>query len=216
MGGMTATRPQPRTIEGRYVRLSPLVHDELAELFLAIGNPTVFAGGFGGGPSGYRDTADAFVEWAAAYFQIAAGNVYGIRLIGGPHDGELVGTSTLTEFDESTESAHLGWTAYDPRVWGTVVNAEAKLLILSEAFENGFGRVKLQADVRNERSRAAIAKLGATSEGIMRRHVKRADGSWRDSAIFSITVDDWPRVSASLRERVERQDGRPVLYRSVS
>jgi RimJ/RimL family protein N-acetyltransferase len=87
------------------------------------------------------------------------------------------------------------------------VNPEAKLLLLGAAFEHGFGRVKIQADVLNSRSRAAIAKLGATFEGIVRRDRPRADGSWRDSAVFSVIVDDWPAVQAGLRERVENQGG---------
>jgi RimJ/RimL family protein N-acetyltransferase len=115
-----------------------------------------------------------------------AANVHAVRLRGGPHDGLLVGTSTLGDFDLRLGYAHLGWTAYDPRVWGTAVNAEAKLLILGSAFDNGFERVKIQADVLNTRSRAAIGRLGATFEGIARHDMRRADGAWRDSAIFSI------------------------------
>jgi len=108
------------------------------------------------------------------------------------------------------------WTAYDPRVWGTAVNAEAKLLLLGLAFDHGFGRVKIQADSLNERSRAAIGGIGATFEGIVRRDIPRADGSWRDSAVFSIIRDDWPRVRAGLEQRLERHGDRPVLFRTRS
>ena len=125
-----------------------------------------------------------------------------IRLAGGADDGTLVGTSTLGEYDLPNEAAHIGWTAWDPRVWGTAVNPEAKLLMLAEAFDNGFGRVKLQADVLNERSRAAILKLGAQFEGVQRRAVRRADGSWRDTAVYSILVDEWPSVRAGLERRL--------------
>jgi RimJ/RimL family protein N-acetyltransferase len=134
-----------------------------------------------------------------------------IRLVGGPDAGRVVGTTTLGDIEPAYEAAHIGWTAYDPRVWGTVVNPEAKLLLLGAAFEHGFGRVKIQADVLNTRSRAAIAKLGATFEGIVRRDRPRADGSWRDSAVFSVIIDDWPDVEARLRERVDNQGaGRAV------
>ena len=208
---MSAQRPAPAVIEGEYIRLEPLTRALLPELYRAIGHPEVFAGGYGGGPAGYRDTEAGFVEFAERYYAWEVGNPYAIRLTGGAHDGLLVGTSTLGDFEPAREAAHLGWTAYDPRVWGTVVNPEAKLLILGEAFAHGFGRVKIQADVRNERSRAAIAKLGAVYEGIVRRDVKRADGSWRDSAVFAVTVDDWPAVREGLRERVASQGGgRPV------
>ena len=65
----------------------------------------------------------------------------GARLVGGADAGTLVGTSTLGDFDETNEHTHIGWTAWDPRTWGTAVNPEAKLLMLTEAFEHGFGRV---------------------------------------------------------------------------
>lgn len=203
---MTARRPAPGTLEGRHIRLEPLGSDDLPDLFRAIGHPQVFAGGFGGGPAGYRATVEEFVAWARGAFAWDKGNVYGVRLPG----GELVGTTTLADFDETNEHAHLGWTAYDPRVWGTAVNPEAKLLLLGLAFDSGFGRVKIQADVRNDRSRAAIARLGATFEGIVRRDRLRADGTWRDSAVFSIIVDDWPSVRAGLEQRVARFGDVPV------
>jgi RimJ/RimL family protein N-acetyltransferase len=205
---MSAVRPDPdEALEGRYVRLEGLTHEVLPELYEAIGHPEVFAGGYGGGPQGYRDSVEGFVEFAEGYYQWGRGNPYVIRLVGGPDAGRVVGTTTLGDFEPAFEAAHIGWTAYDPRVWGTVVNPEAKLLLLGAAFEHGFGRVKIQADVLNSRSRAAIAKLGATFEGIVRRDRPRADGSWRDSAVFSVIVDDWPAVQTALRERVENQGG---------
>lgn len=195
---MAATRPAPRTIEGRFIRLEPLTRDALSELFAAIGTPEVFAGGYGGGPAGYRSTLEGFLEFADGYYALERNNVYAARL----PDGRLVGTSTLGDFDEAREHAHIGWTAWSPSVWGTAVNPEAKLLMLGEAFDAGFGRVKLQADALNSRSRAAILKLGATFEGIVRRDQLRADGSWRDTAVYSILVDEWPAVQARLEERL--------------
>ncbi|MGX5681618.1 GNAT family N-acetyltransferase [Schumannella luteola] len=195
---MAATRPAPRTIEGRFIRLEPLERDALPELFEAIGTPEVFAGGYGGGPAGYRPTLEGFLEFAEGYYALERNNVYAARLL----DGRLVGTSTLGDFDEAREHAHIGWTAWSPSVWGTAVNPEAKLLMLGEAFDHGFGRVKLQADALNARSRAAILKLGATFEGIVRRDQLRADGTWRDTAVYSILVDEWPAVRARLEERL--------------
>lgn len=212
---MTAIRPAPRELIGRHVRLAPLTLDDLPALFVAIGHPIVFAGGYGGGPAGYRGTEAEFIEFATGYSAWATGNVYGVWLVGGPHDGVLVGTSTLGDFDEAVEHAHIGWTAYDPRVWGTAVNVETKLLMLGEAFDAGFGRVKIQADELNTRSRAAITRLGATFEGIFRRDRLRADGTWRNSAVFSVLIEEWPAVRAGLLERLERFEGRPVLYRSM-
>jgi RimJ/RimL family protein N-acetyltransferase len=200
---MPAVRPTPTEIAGRFIRLRPLTRDDLPELFTAIAHPIVFAGGYGGGPAGYRDTLPAFVEWAETYYAWEASNVYAVCLL----DGTLVGTSTLGDFDEANEATHIGWTAYDPRVWGTAVNPEAKLLLLGLAFESGFHRVKIQADAVNDRSRAAILKLGATFEGIVRRDRPRADGSWRDSAVFSILSDEWPSVKAGLEARIAASKG---------
>jgi RimJ/RimL family protein N-acetyltransferase len=206
----------PSVIGGRFVRLEPLRREHLPALFLAIGHPVVFAGGYGGGLAGYRDTEAGFTEWAESYFRWDDCNLYAVFLVGGPHDGELVGTTTLADFEPLREATHIGWTAYDPRVWGTAVNAEAKLLLLGLAFDHGFGRVKIQADALNERSRAAIAGIGATFEGIVRRDLPRADGSWRDSAVFSIILDDWPRVRSGLEQRLEGHGDRPVLFRTRS
>ena len=116
-----------------------------------------------------------------------------------------MGTTSLGEVDVVNESAHLGWTAYSPAVWGTGVNPNCKLLLLGHAFEDcGFGRVKIQTDAVNERSQAAITRLGATREGVLRRHTRRADGTFRDTVVFSILADEWPRVRAALERRLEQ------------
>ena len=210
---MTAKRPTPAAVTGQYLRLEPLTADDLPELFPAIAHPVIFAGGFGGGPRGYRDTEAGFVEWGKRYYDWDGGNIYGTRLIGGDADGLLVGASALGDFDVANEHAHIGWTAFDPRVWGSAVNPEAKLLMLGIAFDSGFGRVKIQADVLNERSRAAIAGIGATFEGIVRRDRIRADGTWRDSAVFSVIVEEWPDVRANLERRLAGFEGKPVVLR---
>jgi len=211
---VTAERPPYSSIHGRFVRLEPLVRDHLPALFLAIGRPETFAGGYGGGSAAYRDTQAGFLDWAEGYFRWETGDPYAVFLVGGPHDGQLVGTTTLTDLDLGREAAHLGWTAYDPRVWGTAVNPETKLLLLGRAFDAGLGRVLIQADAANERSRATIAGIGATFEGVIRRDRRRADGSWRDSAIFSVLKDEWPAVRAGLERRLEGYGERPVLFRS--
>lgn len=199
---MSATRPERRVLEGRFVRLEPLTREHLPGLWRAIGHPEVFAGGYGGGPAGLPADEKAFSEWVWRSMPHEAGNTYVARLTAGPDAGEVVGSSTLTDFDLHHETAHIGYTAWDPRVWASPVNPEAKLLMLGEAFDHGFGRVKLQADARNERSRAAILKLGATFEGVLRRHRRRVDGSWRDTAVYSVLVDEWPAVRAALQARL--------------
>ena len=199
---MSATRPDRRALDGRFIRLEPFTHEHLPGLWAALGHPEVFAGGYGGGPLGLPADESAFAEWAPRYFPHEAGNTYVARLTAGPDAGVIVGASSLHDIDIVNEHAHIGWTAWDPRTWGTAVNPEAKLLMLGTAFEHGFGRVKLQADARNARSRAAILKLGATFEGITRRDRIRADGTWRDSAVYSILIDEWPAVRAGLQARL--------------
>lgn len=210
---MNAQRPSSATLRGRFVQLQRLGGDAMRELYKAIGKPAVFAHGYGGGLGALRPNVDRFTTWADTYFQWE-GMPYAVRLLGGPNDGDLVGTTTLGDIDLVNESAHLGWTAYDPRVWGTAVNVETKLLLLGAAFDNGFGRVKIQADVMNERSRSAILGIGATFEGVMRRERARADGSWRDTAIYSILRDEWPSVREGLQARLDAFQGRSVSYRS--
>jgi len=208
---VTASRPADRPLVGRFISLTPYSEADLPELERALRRPEVFAGGYGGGPAGLPADAEAFASFASGYYAGGpAAMPFTVRLEGGPDHGAIVGATKLGDLDLGSESAHIGWTAYDPRVWGTAVNPEAKLLLLGLAFDHGFGRVKLQADALNDRSRAAILKLGARFEGIARRHKPRADGSWRDSAVYSVTVDDWPAVREGLEARLAAWGDEPV------
>jgi RimJ/RimL family protein N-acetyltransferase len=117
--------------------------------------------------------------------------------------GTLVGTSSLAEAHVVHESIHLGSTLYGRRWWGTPVNPETKLLLLSHCFDDcGYGRVKIQTDALNTRSQAAIAKLGARREGVLRRDMRREGGTFRDTVVFSILSDEWSEVKAALRARL--------------
>ncbi len=131
---MPATRPAREPLTGRFIRLEPFRLDHLPGLWTALGRPEVFAGGYGGGPEGLPGDEAAFHEWAPNYFPHIAGNTYVAIVRGGAHDGEVVGASSLADFDEAKEHAHIGWTGFDPRVWATQVNPEAKLLMLGLAF----------------------------------------------------------------------------------
>ena len=124
---------------------------------------------------------------------------------GGLAAGSVVGVSCYLDVSAADARMEIGATTYAPAVWGTRVNPETKLLLLSLAFDTlGAGRVHLQTDVRNTRSQAAIARLGARYEGLLRRHKRRADGTVRDTALFSVTAEDWPGVRAGLQQRLER------------
>ena len=208
---MPARLPEPTPLLGRYVTLEPMTEADVPALGRAIRRPEVFAGGFGGGPSGLPGDLSAFAEFARHSYTPAADALpFAVRLRGGPDDGTIVGATKLGDIDLENESAHLGWTAYHPRVWGTAVNPETKLLVLGFAFDHGFGRVKLQADAVNARSRAAIERLGARFEGVLRRVQRRPDGTWRDTAVYSILADEWPAVRAGLEARLAERGDHPV------
>jgi N-acetyltransferase len=197
---------------GPHLVLGPLTEVDAAELGVVLQAPEVYAHGY---LMHHRPTSDedATTFGLERFVQAPPPNgvghgrtPYAIRLavdLGALPAGTLVGTSSLGDFDTTRESAHLGWTLYDPRVWSTYVNPEAKLLLLTHAFETlGYGRVKIQTDLLNTRSQAAIAKLGAVREGVLRREVPREDGTWRDTVVFGITIDDWPHVKQGLKARI--------------
>jgi RimJ/RimL family protein N-acetyltransferase len=198
--------PTGAPLVGRVVRLDLTTPDDAAELFAVYSDPRCYEQGYAMSAP-HETVAETEALVAAAVASREAGRTaYTIRLV---TDGELgpagtvVGTSSLGDVDTVREHVHLGWTMYGSRWWGTAVNPESKLLLLEHAFDTcGFGRVKIQTDVINARSRAAILKLGATFEGITRRDVRRTDGSWRDSAVHSILVDEWPRVREGLLARL--------------
>jgi RimJ/RimL family protein N-acetyltransferase len=193
-------------LRGTHVSVEPLTEQHLAALWPAIGVPEVFAGGYGGGPAGLPFDETSFVKWMrGSYLGYPDRFPYAVRLNDGSTEGRLVGVSTIGDLDEANASLQLGWTAYDPQVWGSMVNPETKLLLMSFAFGSGYVRVQIQADAINDRSRAAILKLGATFEGIQRKHRLRADGSWRDTAVYSILDTEWPAVETGLRARLTQE-----------
>ena len=198
-------------LTGPHLVLGPLTEADAAELGVILQAPEVYAHGYvmHRRPSSEEATTFALQRFVRATPPNGVGHgrtPYAIRLAVATSSlpaGALVGTSSLGDFDTSRESAHLGWTVYDPRVWSTYVNPEAKLLLLTHAFETlGYGRVKIQTDLLNTRSQAAIAKLGAVREGVLRRDVPREDGTWRDTVVFAITIDDWPTVKRGLEARL--------------
>ena len=210
----TTTRlPTGEPLTGRFVRLDVLTERDLPELYPVLGDPQVYAQGYvmHRSPSSPEDA----VELARERFLAGQGRAdgrgggrtaYAIRLVAdGPLGvaGTLVGTSSLAEAHLNNESIHLGSTLYGSRWWGTQVNPEAKLLLLTHCFDDcGYGRVKIQTDAVNSRSQAAIAKLGAVREGVIRRDMKREDGTFRDSVVFSILSDEWPLVKKGLQARL--------------
>jgi RimJ/RimL family protein N-acetyltransferase len=124
--------------------------------------------------------------------------------------GAVAGTSSYVDIVVADARLEIGATAYHPALWGTAVNADAKLQLLRYAFEDlGAGRVQLKTDVRNARSQRAIAALGARYEGTLRRYQRRADGTVRDTAIFSVTAEEWPAVRDTVAGRLAERLAQP-------
>ena len=130
-------------------------------------------------------------------------------------DGKAVGCTGLwfprawPDDPDRLYAIEIGWTWLAASAQGTGVNAEAKLLLFTYAFETlGVLRADLKTDARNERSRAAIARLGATFEGVLRAwspsRAPGEEGGMRDSAMFSVVKAEWPVVKEGLETRVRR------------
>ncbi len=117
--------------------------------------------------------------------------------------GQFAGTTSFADPEPGLRALTIGYTWLGRRWWGTGANAEAKLLMLTFAFETLRAvRVVLVTDVRNERAQAAIERLGAVREGLLRKHRRRADGSWRDTVVYAIVDDDWPAAKHDLTARL--------------
>jgi RimJ/RimL family protein N-acetyltransferase len=125
-------------------------------------------------------------------------------------DDRLLGSTSYLDPSLKHRRVEIGATWYVPDVWATAVNPECKLLLLAHAFEAlGLNRVAFCTDLRNERSQAAIAKLGAVREGVLRSHMITQGGRIRDTVLFSIIAPQWPGVKANLLARLashQRED----------
>jgi N-acetyltransferase len=119
-------------------------------------------------------------------------------------DGSLRGITSFYEHVASVPRVEIGHTYYGRQHWGGDTNPHTKLLMLTHAFETWVcERVALRCDAANARSAAAIQRLGARPEGVLRGHRRRHDGTVSDTAYFSILRAEWPEVRGRLLERVE-------------
>jgi RimJ/RimL family protein N-acetyltransferase len=118
--------------------------------------------------------------------------------------GRPLGSTRFLSIRPEARSLEIGWTWLSPTAWGTGANTEAKYLQLRHAFETlGALRVEFKTDALNERSRAALAGLPATFEGVHRKHMLVRGGERRDSAWYSVIDDEWPAVKAALERRID-------------
>lgn len=119
--------------------------------------------------------------------------------------GRVVGSTRFGAIDLRNRRAEIGWTFVAPRWQRTAVNTEAKFLMLRWAFEEqGMVRVELKTDALNLASRRAIERLGATQEGILRKHMQCYGGRVRDTVYYSIVDDEWPSRRRALKSMLAR------------
>ena len=148
-------------------------------------------------------------EWHAFVMQAVEQEAAGLELpLVTVHDGQVVGSTRFLDLRPEHGSVEIGWTWLHPAAWGTGANAEAKLLQLRHAFETwGCRRVEFKTDAENARSRAALEAIGASFEGVHRKHMLVRAGENRDSAWYSVIDNDWPAVESLLERRLERRAG---------
>ena len=200
-------------LEGRFVHLLPLGEEHVEGLLEAADDRSTFA--YTPVPWD-RPTMTSYVDRAIArrasgeQYPFATFSVEHRRIVGstrfydlGPWDwSSLYPGSEVHQRDGAPDVASIGYTWLNPRAQRTPINTEAKLLMITHAFGRWEVRaVRLQTDARNQRSRAAIERLGCTLDGVIRSERPAADGSVRDSAVYSMLADEWP----AHRRRPERR-----------
>jgi N-acetyltransferase len=177
------------TLEGRRVRLEPLEPRHEDALWAVAQDPRVWVL--------QRVRGDESREAFRAWFEsIETGFAHYF-------DGALVGHSSYLNDRPEDRVVEIGNTWVAPSAWVTGANTEAKYLLMRHAFEDeGYLRVEFKTDATNERARAALAALPAEFEGVFRKHMLVRGAERRDSAWYAVIDDDWPRVKASLEQRL--------------
>jgi N-acetyltransferase len=188
---------EPVTLSGQAVRLEPLTLEHV---------PALAAVGLEPGLWLWTPTAVANAQEMRTYVSIALEEQRrGLALpfaIVHRASGQAIGSTRYANIDIGNRRLEIGWTWVISSFQRTVVNTEAKLLLLTHAFEVlGMNRVEFKTDVLNEKSRNALLRLGAVEEGIFRKHLITASGRVRDTVYFSILDTEWPAIKAQLVER---------------
>ena len=191
----------PVMLEGRHARLEPLAKEHLAGLEEVGLEEELWR---------WIPTAVRTREEMAAYIETALNEQErGVSLpfaIVEKATGRAIGSTRYGNIDRTNHRVEIGWT-WVAREWQrTATNTEAKYLLLRHAFESlGCMRVELKTDSLNEKSRAAILRIGAKEEGIFRNHMITASGRIRHTVYFSIIDSEWPAVKARLEARLSSQ-----------
>lgn len=186
---------QSTTLTGKIVKISCQTESDFPEIFEALNDDRLWE---------FAVSRPRSVEEMLAPFKSrTAESSWQPWVVRDLISGKVIGSTSFLDTSANDGRTEIGATTYVRDVWGTKVNPETKYLLLGFAFEElGMGRVQLKTDIRNVRSQQAIARLGATYEGVLRRYQRRADGTVRDTVIFSITKEEWPIVKARLELRL--------------
>ena len=185
---------RPVSLEGPSIRLTPLLPEHASSLWSVGQNPRIWRW------MPWRIETDADLERlvmrALQWPETGWGQAFAIE---SRDDGEKLGSTAYLNADADNLRVEIGATWIAPDWQRTGVNTECKWLLLRHAFEElRANRVEFKTDSRNERSRAALLRIGAEEEGTLRNHMVCPDGSLRHSTYFSVTVQDWPRVETHL------------------
>ena len=185
-------------LDGTRVALEPVGHQHLAGLASAIRDgrlweiPVTFVP--------HPQDLATFVEQAEAAFRDGREHAFAII---DKASGKIAGSTRFRCIDFGHQRAEIGFSFLGQSWQRSHINTEAKYLMLKHAFENwGLNRVEFLTDVLNSKSRAAIARIGAREEGILRNHMVMRDGRIRDSVVFSIVKAEWPDVAARLAQKI--------------
>ncbi|MBK7404062.1 MAG: GNAT family N-acetyltransferase [Phycisphaerales bacterium] len=188
---------KPLTLEHDAVRLEPLACRHAAELAAAAASPDTFRY-FSRAPRELTETG------MREFIQFLLGPAETVPFcVVDAATGARVGITTYLDIRPAHKGLEIGWTWYAPASRGSRVNPASKLLLLQHAFDSlGAIRVCLKTDERNAASRAAILKLGASFEGILRRNIIMPDGFQRSTAMYSVMASEWPAVRERLAARL--------------
>jgi len=186
----------PVTLVGQHVVLEPLEHGHLGGLIAnCVGDPEVFRWVW---PYEMADAAHMQRVLDLALDEAARGTRIPFAQVR-TSDGAVIGSTSYLDLSVEDRHLEIGWTFLASSAWRTAVNTEAKLLLLTQAFDTlDCERVSFKTDHMNARSQRAIERLGAQREGVLRHLKLRADGSWRDTVYYSILRGEWPEVRDGL------------------
>lgn len=186
----------PLVLEGELVRLEPLMHAHIPGLVTAGCAPEIWANL----PLDGSNAPLLEQELKSAILQRVSGQHYPFAIID-RQSGDIIGSTRLFDLFPQHRKLEIGWTWYTPAYWGKRHNTECKLLLLTHCFEVlQTQRVQLKTRVTNERSRAAIRKIGGVEEGVLRKDRVMPNGETRDTVLFSIIDDEWPQTKLRLQQ----------------